>query len=93
MKKRLIVITCLACLTVCSCAPTMTTQQKVDSGFAVASQVYGLASVYYETNKDQISTEDRAKFAQYLAGFRMALETGQDLSGFAMRWYQFVTGA
>jgi|GEM_PF-2623759 len=70
MKKRLIVIACFACLIASSCASTMTTQQKVDSGFAVASQVYGLASVYYETNKDQISTEDRAKFAQYLAGFR-----------------------
>lgn len=89
MKKALIVLACLLCLSAC----TMTTQQKLDTGFAVAQQVYSLASAYYELNKARFSIEDQTKFAQYLAGFKMALETGQDLSGFAMRWYQFVNGS
>lgn len=93
MKKALTLIACLLCLSACSGPGTMTTQQKVDSGFAVAQQVYGLASAYYELNKAQFSIEDQARFTQYLSGFKLALETGRDLSGFAMRWYQFTTGA
>lgn len=93
MKKALIVLACLLCLAACYGTSTMTTQQKLDTGFAVAQQVYGLASAYYELNKAQFSIEDQARFTQYLAGFKLALETGQDLSGFAMRWYQFTSGA
>ena len=89
--KKMILIVCFLAMTACTTGTT--TQQKIDTGFNVAQQVYSVASVYYEVNKAQMSNEDQAKFAQYLAGFKLAIETGQDLSGFAMRWYQFLTEA
>jgi hypothetical protein len=70
----------------------MTVQQKVDTGFAVAQQVYSLASAYYQLNAPAMSLQDSALFAKYLQGFKLALETGEGLAGFAMRWYQFQAG-
>lgn len=90
MKLKVIAM-CLF-LVVAGCAG-MTAQQKVDTGFGVAKQVYALAGAYYSMNKSSMTPENQALFEKYLSGFALAIDTGENLAGYAQRWYQFQQGA
>lgn len=91
VKKANVAMLCVWLLVLAACAG-MTIQQVADTSLQIAQQVYALASGYYAINSPAMSADNQALFKTYLDGFALALETGQGLSGFVQRWYQFLQG-
>jgi ABC-type uncharacterized transport system auxiliary subunit len=88
--KRTIAVLAIVCM-LAGCAG-MTTQQKVDTAFNLAKQIQVVATAYYEINKAAMTPDNQALFEKYLAGFQLALSTGQGIAGYCERWYEFTQG-
>lgn len=82
---------CAIILMLAGCAG-MTGKQVADLTIMGAQTICAAASGYYEASKAGFSAEDAAKFERYLAGFRLALETGKDASPYVERWAAFLQG-
>jgi hypothetical protein len=89
MKKLLCM--CAIILMLAGCAG-MTGKQVTDLTIMGAQTIYAAASGYYEASKAGFSAEDAAKFERYLAGFRLALSTGESVAPFIERWAEFQQG-
>jgi hypothetical protein len=88
MKKILVVLVLLIGL---GCVG-MTSQQKLDTGVAIANQVYMIANAYYQMQAPSMTQVNADLWYKYLSGFKLALETGQDVAGYVIRWFQFTSG-
>lgn len=83
MKNFVVVV---ALLFTVSCAG-MTAVQTADT---IANTSLVMAEQYYAANKADFSAEDAAQFEKFLAGFKLAIATGENIQASVDQWKAFL---
>jgi len=91
MKKILCVCAIILMLAMSGCAG-LTGKQVTDLTLMGAQTIYAAASGYYKSSKTAFAPEDQELFERYLAGFKLAVETGGSVAPFIERWAEFQQG-
>jgi hypothetical protein len=57
-----------------------------------ADASYVAAVAYYQVHKGDFSLDEAQKFEAFLTAYKLGLDSGRDVSGYAQRWYQCLQG-